>query len=435
MTFEVRPVDHESEQYVLGAALLGGERTVDVLVNEVKLAPSHFDRAGLGIIYAAMIELVRGGGGVDVRTVQHALERKLGAQLDGPQLAQLELLSGSVPAVANFRQYAERVIELAGWRARRDEAIAKVEAVTNMDLDAWNAATAAEDAQLAGHDGLLTPELLADGWVDWYDRAGENVIETPWPAINEGLFGGFRPGDTTVLAGWSGMGKTVVGDQLLEYAHRERGLLCCTYINEMSHIDRTSRLLAARSGISFRKIMRRELKPEEARKVLTAATELPFAMQPCAGWSADAICSHLRRHQWGVAFIDLATRIPARKTADWDYISGAFADAARQSNTHVILSVQLNRERATTPERPMPVLRDLRNTGAWEQDARNVLFVHRREELDRETRIPVLHDDGVLQLAKVSNGQQGAAERVYLNYRSMRYDLLATDDPRSTEEF
>jgi replicative DNA helicase len=179
--------------------------------------------------------------------------------------------------------------------------------------------------------------------------------------------------------------------------------------------------------------MNRNVNPAEAKKVLKAAGSLPFAMQPCAGWSADAICGHLRRYKWDLAFIDLATRIPAQKTADWDYISGAIADAARQSGTHVILAVQLNRERATSAERPMPVLRDLRNTGAWEQDARNVLFVHRREEIDRDTKVPVLHDDGVIQLAKVSNGQQGVAERVYLNYRRMRFEPLATDDPRRSE--
>jgi replicative DNA helicase len=94
--------------------------------------------------------------------------------------------------------------------------------------------------------------------------------------------------------------------------------------------------------------------------------------------------------------------------------------------------VQLNRERNDKAARQMPVLRDLRNTGAWEADARNVLFVHRREEVDRDTDLPVLYDDGVLQLAKVSNGRPDA-ERVFLNYGRMRFEELQTSADITTE--
>jgi hypothetical protein len=187
--------------------------------------------------------------------------------------------------------------------------------------------------------------------------------------------------------------------------------------------------------VSFRKIMRKQLSPDEARRTLKAAQDLPFAIQPCAGWSADAIARHIRHYKWGMAFMDLATRIPAAKTSDWDHVSGVLNDAARQAGTHLLMAVQLNRERSTTAVRPVPALRDLRNTGAWEQDARNVIFIHRREEIDRDTELPVVHDDGVILLSKASNGRPNTAARVVLDYAKMRFVADNTNAETPKEDY
>jgi hypothetical protein len=53
-------------------------------------------------------------------------------------------------------------------------------------------------------------------------------------------------------------------------------------------------------------------------------------MQPCAGWTADQIARHIRHYRWPIAFVDLATRIPASTTAEWDHVSGVLNDAARR---------------------------------------------------------------------------------------------------------
>lgn len=430
------PQDLEAEQLVLGAALMGNARMMDGLITDIRLAPSHFYRRSFGAIYKAMVDLHERGEGIDSETVRFELEARLGRLPDSAS-SELALMGGIVPAIGNWRQYGQRVVRMARWRERQHHVLSKLVAIETLDEDAYTQLDVEDQVADAGHDGLIETDALGLQWADWYDRpeGDGDEITTPWPAINDGLFGGLRPGDSTVLVGHSGMGKSVIGDQLLEHVHDTHGLTGCAYLNEMSHIDRVSRMLSGRAGVSFSKIMRRNLNPAEARRVMKAAANLPFAMQPVAGWGVDAICAHIRRYRWGIAFIDLATRIPATKTSEWDHVSGAIADAARQSGTHVILAVQLNRERNTSAARPMPVLRDLRNTGAWEQDHRNVLILHRREEIDRETEMPVTHDDGVLMLAKVSNGRQGAAERVYLDYSKMRFNPLATDDPRLQGDF
>jgi replicative DNA helicase len=422
------PSDTEAEQAVLGAILLSG-KIAEPLASEIHLDRRHFYRPDHGLIYEAMQAIAERGEQPDPRTVRYELEARGQLEAAGGPNA-LELLAGTVPALGNWRAYATRVVTMATWRQRLNLVYGKLTAIIEMDEAAYTDASLVDEGRVeAGHDGLLTPEDLARQWVDWYDASNDDTIPTPWPKINAGLFGGLRPGDMSVWAGYPGKGKSTAGDQVLDCADgffaRERGrkFLGCAYLNEMGAVDRTSRLLAGRAGASFKRIMQRELTPAEIKSTLAAAPSLPFAIQPCAGWSAEAIARHMRRYKWDMAFVDHATRIPARDTSDWDRISRTLSDAARQTGTHLLAAVQLNRERSTSAERPMPVLRDLRNTTAWEQDARAVLFVHRREEFDRDTNLVVEYDDGVIHLAKVNNGHP-EAERVYLNYREMRFRVL-----------
>lgn len=414
---------------MLGAIFLSPP-LLERFATELRLKPEHFYRAEHADVYTAMLALQDRGDGIDVATVRFELEQqgKLAAGGTGAQLTEgrLDALAGTVPALGNARQYAQRVVELARWRTRLESVYGQLEAIGAMDDDAFEQAIRTVESADVMNDGLMGPEDLASEWIDWYEAPTSTAITTPWPRITEALFGGFRPGDTTIIAGWSSMGKSIIGDQLLEHGKMAHALAGCLYPNEMSRIDRVSRLLAGRAAIPFQRIMERGLTPADVRKVLREAPQLPFSMQPCSGWSADAIARHIRHYRWPIAVVDLATRIPASTTSEWDHVSGVLNDAARIAGTHLFLIVQLNRERNDGQTRPMPVLRDLRNTGAWEADARNVLFVHRTEEFDRDTQLPVTHDDGVIHVAKASNGRKDA-QRVFLNYGRMRFDLLNTE--------
>lgn len=433
---EQAPADMNAEQFTLGAIFMSPP-LLERFGTELRLRPEHFYwRETHGTVYEAMLTLEERGVGIDTETVRFELERRgvLAAGGTGAQLtvALLQQLASGVPGLGNATEYAGRVIKLAGWRARLSSVYSQLEAIGRTDDDAFEEAYRLATMADVDRDGLMGPEDLASEWMDWYEAKESTAITLPWPRLTKALFGGLRPGDTTVVAGHSGMGKSTAGDQLLEHAKVTHALAGCVYVNEMSRIDRVSRLLAARARVPFRKIMERTLNPEEVKRVLREAPRLPFSMQPCSGWSADQIARHIRHYRWPIAFVDLATRIPASTTAEWDHVSGVLNDAARVAGTHLFIAVQLNRERNDKAARQMPVLRDLRNTGAWEADARNVLFVHRREEVDRDTDLPVLYDDGVLQLAKVSNGRPDA-ERVFLNYGRMRFEELQTTADTATE--
>jgi replicative DNA helicase len=398
---EAAPHDEDAEQAALGAVLLGGGRVANGL-GETGLAPEHFYRAEHGDIFRAMLALERAGEGIDTLTVHAWLQANGHTSPQG----KLELLAGAVPDVANWRSYAARIVELARWRTFTDACVLGLEAVSSLDdVSRETAKRALLDDGIRDSDTLQTPERLADRFWDWLDDRETKVIETPFGRLNTLLQGGLRPGGTTVIAAWTSMGKSLLVDQILEHA-RHQGHSGCAYINEMSEEERTARTVAARTGVPFEKILGRDMTPAQWKKVVDSLPGLPFAIQPCAGWSAEEIAAHVRRHQWGIFAVDLATLIPAHSTADWAEVSKALTIAARRSGSHGLIVVQLNHQRDTAGDRPPPALRDLKWGGHWADDASNVLFVH-RTDVELAPGVFEPGADGHLRLAKARNGRTG----------------------------
>jgi replicative DNA helicase len=394
---ETAPHDEPAEQAILGAVLLGGGRVVAGLT-EQGLIPEHFYGGARVAIYRAMVKLERAGEGIDTVTVAAGLGTEAKAELD--------VLAGSVPDVSNWRTYAARVIELARWRGFTDACVLGLEAVASLDEVSRETARRAllDDGAREG-ESLATPEQLGERFLDWLDDDDPRVIATPFPRLNTLLQGGLRPGGTTVIAGWTSMGKSVLADQILEHA-RHQGYQACAYLNEMSEEERTARTVAARTGVPFEKILGRNMTPAQWKRVVAALPGLPFAIQPCAGWSAEEIGSHAARHRWGIFAVDLATLIPASSTADWADVSKRITIAARRSGAHALIVVQLNHTRDTAGDRPPPALRDLKWGGHWADDASNVVFVH-RVDVEMAPGIFEPGADGHLRLAKARNGRTG----------------------------
>jgi hypothetical protein len=120
--------------------------------------------------------------------------------------------------------------------------------------------------------------------------------------------------------------------------------------------------------------------PRSETEVIAALQALPYETTATAGWPVEDYCRDMRRHKWDVAAIDTVTNLPCSRVDEWDRACVMLADAAAQAGTHLILVSQLNLER-DKGKKPPPVGRDLRNTGAWYQRARVVMFVHRDQQV------------------------------------------------------
>lgn len=402
------PQNIDAEQSVLGALLLAPTH-LEPLITEIGLTPDHFYRPFHGDIYRAMTRLLDAGEPIDKVTVvaQMRKDGTLGTGATGP--AEVEQLAAAPPFKGNVSGYAEVVMDEAMWRARQARSQAQQEAVANRDQDAYEAADALVANAGRPDSQTLSPEQMASAWLDW-SQGDPTSIPTPFPGLNRRMpGGGLIPGDTTIISAWSTVGKSACVDGILDHAATQHGARSHLYINEMGPTERTTRMLAAASGVAAERLFSpQRLSQAEWKKVHAVLDKLPFGMTNCAGRSADWIARHVRANKWDLAAVDLVTQIPASKTSEWDAVSRTLTVAARQSGTHIVMVPQLNKYRLTGIELPPPTRRDLRYTDAWFQDAANVLFVHRDQQLSEDGDLATLLDTGHVRADKVRNGRPGA---------------------------
>lgn len=431
MSAIVPPSNVEAEQSVLGAVLLA-DTVLPALLLDEGLKPEHFYRDQHGATFAAMLALHDAGTAVDVLTLTDQMDRDATLDRAGGRAA-IDALAGVAPAAGNAREYARLVVRAARWRHRLATLQHGLAAVADRDEDAFLEV----EARLAGADDsgesrTSSPQQLAHELWEYLNSTADDAITSPFAAINEGLAGGFRPGDVTWIAGWTNHGKSVLTNQLLAHA-ASGGARVHLYINEMAKRDRALRDLAALSGVRFHDLLMAPRRPLDARSAAAAAgalRRLPFGITDCSGWTATEVARHIRRNGWDLAGIDsvnLVRKLPTLSgVAAIDEVSGTINAAARQAGCHLFGVLMLNRERQRDGIDPVPVLRDLRESGRLEYDAANVLFVHRDQEPitvnGAETgRYRKLPDAGVL-LAKARNGLADTGVKVTLSARTMTFE-------------
>lgn len=416
----------QAEENLLGAVLLS-DALLDTLLTEERLTAQHFT-AQHEPVFAAMVELHDQGQPVDELTLTARLVDQRPDIAEHDHRVRVQLLAASTISVGSWRAYAAIVRREAEWARRGRLLTGMGAAIHDRDEDTFTSL----ETQLQQPDrpdtGTLNAEQLGGQVIDWLMGDTDDTIALPFTTLNEILNGGLRPGDVSLVAGWTSMGKSVWVDQILGHAAGD-GRRSHAYINEMSPTDRALRTIARTSDVPFRALMARTLDATQAKTAAAAAAALPFGVTDIAGWPAPEIARHIRRHRWDICVVDLFNVIPgAQKTDTADEISATLNAAARQSGTHVLLVCQLNQARNDGVIRKPPVLRDIRTTGQLFADAGNVIFVHRDEEeiIDASgyrTGVAQTLPEGQIRVAKGRNAGTGAV-KTYLDSRSMSFRPL-----------
>jgi replicative DNA helicase len=238
-------------------------------------------------------------------------------------------------------------------------------------------------------------------------------IPTPWPKLTKALCG-LQPGDLFLVAGRPSMGKSIVAMELAKHA-ATHGVGAAVFSLEMTREALVRRLISAEAGIDFQRLRTSAMSSEERRRAAEAAAhiaEIPLWINETGARTVSAITSSLRkravRDSVKLVVIDhlqlmkSAGRVESRHL-ELSEISHALKCWARKMGITVVLVSQLNRdcERANR----LPQLADLKETGALEEDADVVLFVHRQEQYDREH--PELHGLADFIIGKQRNGPIG----------------------------
>jgi replicative DNA helicase len=424
------PQNLEAEQSVLGAVLLS-DTALPALIIDERLQPEDFYRESHGRIFRAMLDLHTVGEPVDALTLVEHLKQAGDLEAVGGR-ATVDLLAGSVPAVGNVRQYAKIVRENAMLRRllrASYEIQARVhshEAPPRELVDLAERAileVAHEDSRKdfrAIHD-LLSSELDK---LERLSREGKAITGTSSGFEDlDNITGGFQPGNLIILAARPSMGKSALMANFAENAALEAKKAVALFSLEMSEGELAQRFIASQASIKGDDLRKGRVPGSRWGKILQASNRLaesPLYVDDSSDLSVLDVRAKARRlaqqhaDGLGLILIDYLQLMRAHggienRVEQIGQISRGLKTLARELEVPVIALSQLNRgvEQRTDKR---PVLSDLRESGAIEQDADLVMFIYRDEYYDKESEREGIAD---LIISKHRNGGLGTVELAF----------------------
>jgi len=421
------PQNVEAEQAVLGAVLLDNgvlPRVIEIL------HPQDFYRAGHRRIFEAMLGLFEKDDTIDLITIREALEK--GNRLDDAGgTAYLASLIDLIPTAANVQYHARIVREKAIMRGLISTAteIASLTYEGSSDVE-----TLLDEAEKKIFN--ISERRVRAGFVAMKDILKDTfkVVETLYnkkEAITgvatgfadfDQLTCGLQPSDLIVIAGRPSMGKTAFVLNIMEHVGTQARLPAAIFSLEMSKEQLVMRMLSSLSRVDSHRLRRGFLTREDWPRLSRAAGELseaPIFIDDSPACSVLEIRAKARRlkaeHDISVIIIDYLQLIKGREGIDSrqqeiSEISRSLKALAKEINVPVVALSQLSRAVETRGGNRRPLLSDLRESGAIEQDADVVAFIYRDEVYNEDT-----DDQGVAEII-VRKQRNGPTDTVYLSF-------------------
>src|SRR4051794_38411807 len=424
------PQNLEAEQSVLGAVLLS-DTVLPALIIDERLTEHDFYRESHGRIYRAMLDLHTKGESIDALLLVDHLKQR-GELEEAGGAAAIELLAGSVPAVGNVRQYARIVRENALLRrllhtAYEIQARVHGHEALPRELVDWAEGAILEVAQEdARKDFRAIEQLLLSELAILQKLSLEGTPITGTPSGFEDLdniTGGFQAGNLIILAARPSMGKSALMANFAENAALKSNKAVALFSLEMSEGELAQRFIASQASIKGDDLRKGKVPQSRWGKILQASNRLAESglyVDDSSDLSVLDVRAKSRRlaqqhaDGLGLILIDYLQLMRAagnveNRVEQIGQISRGLKTLARELEVPVIALSQLNRgvEQRTDKR---PVLSDLRESGAIEQDADLVMFIYRDEYYDKESEREGITD---LIIAKHRNGGLGTVELTF----------------------
>ncbi len=437
------PWSQEAEQAVLGAMLL--DQDAALLATEL-VQDDMFYRESHRRLFRAMVGLVERRTVIDPVTLRDELGRR--GELDAVGGADyLADLVDAVPTAANL-EYHARIV--------KDRAILRrlIETSTGIITEAYDGRATASDlldkaesrifqiSQERGTEGfsrlkeMLWPTMER---IEALQRSGKSITGVPSGFVDlDRLTSGFQPSELVIVAARPSMGKTAFCLNVATHAAVE-GHGVAIFSLEMSRDQLVQRMLTAEARVDSQRVRQGGLKDADFTNLARAAGVL----QSCPVWIDDTpslslleMRSKARRLKADndikmvvVDYLQLmrSPEYAENRVQEISDISRSLKALARELAVPVVALSQLSRASEQRGGERRPILSDLRDSGAIEQDADLVLFIHRPEYYDREDESKKGLAD--IMLAKNRNGPTGdVALRFSREYT--RFDSFSNrDDP------
>jgi replicative DNA helicase len=435
---KVPPQNIEAEQSILSAILIDNNTLPEVLE---LLSEKDFYRQAHQKIFAAMLDLFDRNEPADLITVTNILKEQGQLESIGGATYLAELVD-TIPVAANATHYARIILGKATLR-RLIERTALITTRCFEDRgDMEDILDFAERSIFDISQDKVKPAFhaLADILPDTYKAVEqayeEKILVTGLPTGYrelDQLTSGFQAGDLVIIAGRPSMGKTALALNIAQNASAATGAPSAIFSLEMSKEQLSLRMLSAEARIDSAKMRGGFLKETDLARINRAAGalyDLPIYIDDSPAISALEIRAKARRMKMerglGLIMVDYLQLMRGRASAERreleiSEISRSLKALAKELNIPVVALSQLNRKVEDRTNK-RPVLSDLRESGAIEQDADVIAFIYRDEVYNQDPDNP---NRGIAEIhvAKQRNGPIGTVRLVFLEHCTRFEDL------------
>lgn len=424
----VLPHSVEAEQSVIGSMLM--DRDAIIAASEIVVADDFYQRQ-YGIMFDTMVELFNEGKPVDLVTLQDRLKEKDVP----PEVCSLDFVRdilATVPTSANVRSYATIVHEKAVLRRliKINEEIANNCYSGKDSLEVILADTEKQIFNLlesrASGDFVPIRQVALNvlDKIEQATRSKSTVTGLPTGFIDlDYRMSGLQPSDLILIAARPSMGKTAFVLNITDYIAVRRQKTCLIFSLEMSKEQLVNRMLSMESNVDSQKLRTGTLTDADWDAVVEGIGTIgssKLVIDDTPGISIMELRSKCRKvkleHGLDLVMIDYLQLMSGsgkngdNRQQEISEISRSLKAIARELSVPVIALSQLSRACETrTDHRPM--LSDLRESGAIEQDADVVMFIYRDDYYHKDTE---KKDIAEIIIAKQRNGPIGTVELVWL---------------------
>ena len=393
--YKVPPHNLEAEQVILGGILINNDalnQIVDLLSSD------DFYRKAHSFIFEGMLTLYDRDEPVDIITLTHILEE--GGKLDkigGSDY--LASLADATSTSAGIAYHSEIVRDLSTKRKLIEKCShisdncfqSTMETPEILDLAEQSVFEIAE--RNAGQSFYHLREVVKEsfGKVESMAHGSGNItgISTGFTDIDN-LTSGLQPSDLIIIAGRPSVGKTALALNIVYNAAIENNVGTALFSLEMSSMQLGIRLLGLDGMIDASRLRKGALQDDEWTRLIESTdrlSKLPIFIDDSSGLSALEMKAKARRlkkkHDISLVVIDYLQLMQSKRSVESRQqeisdISRSLKALAKDLNIPVVALSQLNRQVETRPSKK-PMLADLRESGAIEQDADLIVFIYRDE--------------------------------------------------------
>ena len=425
----VAPNSLEAEQSVVGAMLI--DRTAIEIAAEI-VNPDDFYNRQLGTLFETMVELDREGSAVDQVTLQNRLREKNVP----PQVSSVEFIAelvSAVPTSANVKYYAQIVAEKSTLRKLihvSEETINNcytgsdgMEAILNdVEKRVFQITQKRNTGEFVGIDQIVMNALNK---IEMASKMKGNVTGLATGFLDlDYRTAGFQPSDLILIAARPSMGKTAFVLNIAEHMAFHDDKCVAIFSLEMSKEQLVNRLLAMESHVDSQHIRTGNMSDMDWDNIIESAGVIggsKLIIDDTPGISIQELRSKCRKYKMEhglqiimIDYLQLMTggtgKSSESRQQEISEISRSLKALARELNVPVVALSQLSRAVEQRPDH-RPMLSDLRESGAIEQDADMVMFIYRDDYYNKDTEKKGISE---IIIAKQRNGPIGTVELVWL---------------------